>query len=293
MRRIRFPEGLLFVLPAIIFIMVLTIFPLLWSLSLAFCSWHLARGGIESYPEFIGLGNFIEALTVDRRFWNSMAFTGFYTVTAVSIEFFLGFGLALLLSFSNFRGRRFFRVVYLIPMACPPVGVALMWRLLMHEDVGILNRILTTIGLEKVRWLTDPWTARWALVMVDVWQWTPFMFLAFLAALQALPVEPYEAALIDGASKWQILRHITIPLLKPLMATLVILRTVDCLKLFDYVYGITGGGPGLSTESASYYIYQVGLTYFDFGYASALSYILLILMISFSMILIMRLRRGM
>ena len=289
----RIPVGWLFILPTIIFLLIMTIFPLIWSLALAFCSWKLAKGGIESHPEFIGLGNFLEAINSDRRYWNAMGYTWLYTAVAVTVEFLIGLGLAILLSFKEFRGRRFFRVAYLVPMACPPLGVAFMWRLLLHEDVGVLNKILMAIGLGRMRWMTDPWTARFALIMVDIWQWTPFMFLALLAALQALPVEPYEAALIDGASRWQILRYITLPMLKPVITTILLLRTIDCLKLFDYVYGITRGGPGLSTESASYYIYLVGLSYFDFGYASALSYILLVMMLALSMMLILRLRRGM
>ncbi len=288
----RIPVGWLFILPTIIFLLIMTIFPLIWSLGLAFCSWKLAKGGIESHPEFIGLGNFLEAINGDKRYWNAMGYTWMYTAVAVTVEFLLGLGLAILLSFKDFRGRKFFRVVYLVPMACPPLGVAFMWRLLFHEDVGILNRILTAMGLGRIRWMTDPWTARFALIMVDVWQWTPFMFLALLAALQSLPVEPYEAALIDGASRWQILRYITLPMLKPVITTILLLRTIDCLRLFDYIYGITRGGPGLSTESASYYIYLVGLSYFDFGYSSALSYILLIMMLALSMVLILRLRRG-
>lgn len=288
MMKPKFHPKWFFLLPTIIFLLVLTIFPLIWSLSLCFCNWKLTKAGGESIPEFVGFANFIKIFTKDERFWSDLLFTVMYVGISTTLELAIGLGLALMLT-QRFRGRGFFRVMYIMPMACPPLGAAFMWRMLLHEDVGLINRVLTTLGLGNVRWMTEPWAARFGIILVDVWEWTPFMFLALLAALQALPIEPYESAMIDGASGWQIFRHMTVPLLTPIIVTLVLIRSIDCFKLFDLVYGITGGGPGLSTESLSYYIYLIGRTYFDLGYASATSYLLLIIMLALSMTLIKRL----
>ncbi|GBC71977.1 Lactose transport system permease protein LacF [Candidatus Calditenuaceae archaeon HR02] len=166
-----------------------------------------------------------------------------------------------------------------------------MWRMLLQEDVGLVNAALSLLNIGKIRWFTDPWTARLGLIMIDIWQWTPFMFLALLAAISAIPAEPQEAALIDGATRWGVIRHVVLPLISPVIITIVLIRCIDAFKLFDYVYGVTGGGPGTTTESASYYIYLLGRVYFDLGYASSASYILLIIMLGLSTIILWRLRR--
>ncbi|MCS7145138.1 MAG: sugar ABC transporter permease [Nitrososphaerota archaeon] len=281
------PIKWLFLLPAIIYLVALTMFPLAWSLSLAFMDWKLTKA---SDPQFVGLDNFIRLFTKDARFWSALSFTAFYVTVAAAIELTLGLILAVILA-SGIKGGRILRVIYIIPLAVPPIGAAFMWRMMLQEDVGIVNAILTFFGIERIRWFTDPWTARIGLIMIDVWQWTPFIFLALLAAIRALPVEPLEAAKVDGASEFKVLQKIIIPLLKPVIVTLVLIRCIDAFKLFDLVYGVTGGGPGLSTESASFYIYLVGRSYFDLGYASAASYIMLIIMMALSITLLWRLRR--
>lgn len=289
MRKIKW----IFILPCIVSLLTLTIFPLIWSLSLSFTRWKLAKAGREHPPEFIGVDNFVKAFTKDRRFWSGLSFTVMYMVAATVAELLIGLGLASILAYTRIRGRKFFRVVYIVPMACPPLGLALVWRMLLHEDVGPINQLLVTFGFGRVHWLTQTAWARLALVMVDIWEWTPFMFLALLAAIQSLPLEPFEAAVIDGASRWQTFRHITLPMLRSVIATLVIIRAIDAFKLYDLIFGITGGGPGLTTESSSYYIYIVGLSYFDFGYASALSYVFLVITLLLSLTLLTRLRKAM
>jgi len=276
-----------FILPTIIFFIFMVIFPMIWSLRLSFFSWHAATG---TAMRFVGLKNFYTIFVKDERFWADLFFTLLYVGSVVVIELFLGLGLASLLS-RRFRFRNFFRIIYLLPMTAPPITVAALWRMFLQPDEGVINKILGLFGLPVIKWVTDPTLARISLIIVDVWQWTPFMFLALLAALQSMPQEIYEAASVDGASRWQIFLFVTIPLLFPIITTLVLLRAIDAFKLFELVYGITGGGPAGKTESLSYYIYLRGLSYFDIGYASALSWVFLIVVLGVSISVLKSLRR--
>lgn len=277
-----------FLLPTLIFLMAMAIFPLIWSLSLSFFRWKAAAALPKT---FLGFLNYYQIFFKDARFWNSLRFTIMYAVIGVSIELFLGMGLANLLN-GKIKFRNFFRILFLLPMASPPIAVAFIWRMLFHPDQGVINKILNmSFGIVPIKWLTSAKVAPFSLIIVDIWEWTPFMFLALLAALQSLPTEIYDAASVDGASKRQAFLHITFPLLLPIVTTLVLLRGIDSFKLFDLVFGITGGGPGISTESLSYYIYSVGLSYFDVGYACSLSWVFLLLTLAISMFLINRLRK--
>jgi len=268
--------------------MAMAIFPLIWSLSLSFFRWKAAAALPKT---FIGLHNYYQIFFKDIRFWNALRFTLMYVGIGVSVELFLGMGLANLLN-EKIKFRNFFRILFLLPMASPPIAVAFVWRMLFHPDEGVINKILgMSFGITPIKWLTSAKIAPFSLIIVDIWEWTPFMFLALLAALQALPTEIYDAAYVDGASKRQAFFHITFPLLLPIITTLVLLRGIDSFKLFDLVFGITGGGPGMSTESLSYYVYTVGLSYFDVGYACSLSWVFLILTLAISMFLINSLRK--
>jgi multiple sugar transport system permease protein len=188
-----------FLLPALIYLMLMAIVPLVWTLTLSLTKWH---ANIMPKPEWVGLDNFKYFLFQDRRFWSDLGFTSMYVGISVSGELILGLALATLLS-HRFRGRNFFRVIYLIPMACPPIAVAFLWRMMLHPDIGVINTILQSIGLSGVKWTTSPKVAPFTIIMVDIWEWTPFMFLALLAAFQALPVELYQAAAVDGANSFQ------------------------------------------------------------------------------------------
>lgn len=234
-----------FLLPALVYLMLMAIFPLVWTLVLSLTKWH---ANIMPSPEWVGLNNYKYFLFEDPRFWNAFWFTLRYVGISVTVELVIGLGLASLLS-QNFRGKSFFRVVYLIPMACPPIAVAFLWRMMLHPDIGVFNSILKWIGLNGVKWTTDARIAPFTLMMVDIWEWTPFMFLALLAAFQALPVELYQAAAVDGANSWQMFRNITLPLITPVIVTISLIRAIDAFKLFELVFGITGAGPGGSTES--------------------------------------------
>ena len=267
--------------------MLMAVFPLVWSLSLSFTKW---LGTIMARPQWHGLKNFGDILFRDPRFWADLGFTVRFVVMAVGLELGIGLGLAHLLH-EPFRGRGFFRVLYLIPMACPPIAVAFIWKMMVHPDVGIINSMISAVGLAKVKWTTSTIVAPFTIVMVDVWEWTPFMFLALLAAYQALPQEVYQAAAVDGASKGQMFRRITLPLISPLILTIVLIRIIDAFKLFELVFGITSAGPANATEALSYYIYLTGIKWFDLGKGAAMSWIFLIILLSISLFLLSRFRR--
>ncbi len=227
-------------------------------------------------PSGYGWSNFLR-LGEDRFFLLSLGQTLIYTAGALVMEFFLGLGLALLAD-REFRGRRVLRSILLIPMLLPPVVVAVIWRLILNPEFGVLNGTLRSWGINTSRltWLGGEKTAMLSVILVDVWQWTPFMFLLLLAGLQGLPVEPFEAAVVDGASRWQVLRRLTLPMLRPVIAIAVLLRGMDLLRVFDQIFILTQGGPGFATETVTLYIYRTAFRYWNFGYAAAMSFVLLL-----------------
>ena len=265
----------------------MAIFPLTWSLRLSFTKW-LAT--IMENPEWTGITNFRDILFKDPRFWSAFWFTVRFVFLTVVIQLGIGLGLAHLLH-NNFRGRNFFRVLFLIPMACPPIAVAFLWKMMLHPDIGIINTALQTIGLAKVKWTTSVVVAPFTIVMVDVWEWTPFMFLVLFAAFQALPVEIYDAAAVDGASNFQVFRKITFPLVAPIIVTIVLIRIIDAFKLFELIFGITSAGPANATEALSFYVYLTGIKWMNLGKGSAMSWIFLLIVLGISLILLSRLRK--
>src|SRR4030095_4323281 len=196
--------------------------------------------------------------------------------SALICEFLLGLGLALLLN-SQIRGRSVFRATLLVPMMLPAVVVGVVWRLMLNPNFGAINGTFKGFGLntESLTWTASPRLALLSVIIVDIWQWTPFVFLVLLAGLQAIPQEPYEAARIDGSSPWQTFRYVTLPLLKPAILIALLLRTMDLLRVFDQIFILTEGGPGFATETISLYIYRTAFRFFDFGYAAAMSFVLL------------------
>jgi multiple sugar transport system permease protein len=276
-----------FLLPALAYLMIMAIFPLVWSLALSFTKW---LGTIMERPEWAGLRNYYTILFTDKRFWHDLGFTVRFAAMAVALELGIGLGLAHLLH-DRVRGRNIFRVLFLIPMACPPIAVAFLWKMMLHPDIGIINTILKTIGIAKVKWTTSVIVAPFTIVMVDVWEWTPFMFLSLLAAYQALPQEIYQSAAVDGASRGQTFRKITLPLITPIIVTIVLIRIIDAFKLFELVFAITSAGPANATEALSYYIYQVGIKWFDLGKGAAMSWIFLLILVGISQVLLSRFRR--
>jgi len=251
-------------------LLTLSIYPLIYSVTISLQR-DTASGTVW------GLGNFTRLFT-DNFFWTAMAHTFVYAVAALTCEFLLGLGLALLLN-AQIRGRGFFRASLLVPMMLPPVVVGVVWRLMLNPDFGAINGTLKWFGIstESLTWTASPRLAMLSVIAVDVWQWTPFVFLVLLAGLQAIPQEPYEAAMIDGSSRWQTFRHVTLPLLKPAILIVLLLRTMDLLRVFDQIFILTEGGPGFATETISLYIYRTAFRFFDFGYAAAMSFVLLAL----------------
>jgi multiple sugar transport system permease protein len=265
--------GWLMAAPTIVAILALGIFPLLYSLALSFQNKNLQQQGSD---RFVGLANYAAAL-VDPRVHVSMINTILLVVLGIALQFIIGLGLALVVV-DELRGKRFIIPLLMLPVMMTPVVVALGWRILWDSQYGPINHVLSLILRHDVNilWLTQKWTAMFAILVTDVWQWTPFMFLILLAGLSSLNPELYEAAALDGAGWWEGLRQITLPGLAPVIAVAIIFRALDIFKIFDQIFMLTQGQPGTSTETISWYIYQVGYKFFNMGYAAAVSYLLLI-----------------
>ncbi|HYM11477.1 MAG TPA: sugar ABC transporter permease [Bryobacterales bacterium] len=251
--------------PTLLVLVALSIYPLIFAVEVSLRT-----------PSGYGLGNFTR-LATDRLFLISLWQTIAYTASALAVEFALGLALALLVN-REFRGRGLLRSILLIPMLLPPVVVAVIWRLILNPEFGVLNGTLRSLGLNtaKLTWAAAENTAMPSVILVDVWEWTPFMFLLLLAGLQALPVEPFEAAVVDGASRWQIFRRLTLPMLRPVIAIAVLLRGMDLLRVFDQIFILTQGGPGFATETVTLYIYRTAFRFYNFGYATAMAFVLLV-----------------
>lgn len=258
----------LLVAPALAVLLALSIYPLFYSITISLQD-ETAAGVVWTLAHF-------KRLVTDNFFRTAMAHTFVYAVAALTCEFVIGLGLALLLN-QQIRGRGLFRASLLVPMMLPTVVVGVVWRLMLNPNFGAINGTLKQLGIdtESLTWTASPRLAFIAVVAVDVWQWTPFVFLVLLAGLQAIPQEPYEAALIDGSSRWQTFRHVTLPLLKPAILIVLLLRTMDLLRVFDQIFILTEGGPGFATETISLYIYRTAFRFSDFGYAAAMSFVLL------------------
>lgn len=200
--------------------------------------------------------------------------TLFYVYVGIAVQYTIGLLMAYLCA-QHVPGRRFFRVVFLLPMMITPVGVAYMFRMMVDTAVGPLAPLWVAIGLRDVSWVSNPWGARAAILISDIWQWTPFMFIVLLAAMESLPTEPVEAAVVDGASKWQIFRHITLPALLPVSTTVILIRMIEAFKIIDLPNIMTNGGPGTATESMTLQAYLIWRV-LDIGGAAAIAYLLLI-----------------
>lgn len=267
-------DGWLMVAPAVLLLLGLGIYPLVRALTLSFQRWELQS------PEqpWVGLANYGEAIR-DARVWASLQHTLVIVVFAVTLELLLGFGLALLLS-GDFPGKRVVLPAMMLPVMMVPVVVGLTWRTLWDNQYGPINAVIGRIigHPPNIVWLANQKTALVAIVVTDVWQWTPFMLLILLAGLTGVNPELYEAAALDGAGWWASLRDISLPGIAPVVAVAVLFRGLDAFKIFDLVYMFTQGGPGTSTETVSWYIYQLGFKFFRLSYASAVSFLILILL---------------
>ncbi len=203
----------------------------------------------------------------------TLVVTLIYVFVGVAVQYTLGLGLATL-AVQHLPGRRFFRVLFLLPMMITPVGVAYLFRMLTDTSKGPLFPIWNAAGLSNTSWVTNPWGARIAVMIGDVWQWTPFLFIVLLAALESQPIEPIEAAVVDGASRWQIFREITFPQLLPVTSTIILIRLIEAFKIVDLPNVLTNGGPGTATESLTLHAYTLWRA-LDLGGSAAVAYLLL------------------
>ncbi|UCG94379.1 MAG: sugar ABC transporter permease [Candidatus Aerophobus sp.] len=257
--------------PAVVIFTILTVFPISRVLQLAFYHYRYITGEIY----YVGLKNFVKLLN-DGIFIKSITNTFEFVILATFSEFTIGLGLALLFH-REFKAKRYLLPIVIFPMMLPTIVISGIWKIIYHYEFGVLNNIFRIIGLSPVEWLTNKNLAMKSIVLVDIWQWTPLAFLVLCAGLQGIPREIYEAAQIDGAGRVQIFSNITLPLLKQHILLVILLRTIDTFRIFDKVYALTGGGPGISTETITYYIYREGFKFFNLGYASAASVIMLLL----------------
>lgn len=279
-----------FVAPTVFVLLCIVIFPLIFSLSLSLHDWNIFR---QEGWQWRGLGNYADILFLDPYFRQSLKVTVFFLLGTVPLQFILGLAVALILYRITRKIIGFLRTTLIVPAIMTPIVVGIIWRLMYNPDLGMLNYLLSLIGLPPVNWTGMPMSALPSVMMADIWEWTPFMALILLAGLQALPREPYEAAVVDGASNWQSFRYITLPLLSPVMLVAILIRLMDSFKTFDLIFVLTQGGPGMSTETLNYYTYRYGFKFFHMGYASALSWLLVIIVTVISIILVRTIRsRG-
>lgn len=270
--------------PTVVLLVGMIVLPLVYTGYLAFHRWD---GGILP-PTYVGWTNFV-ALFQDARFLGGLWRTAAFAVMAVGVETVLGVSIALFIN-RQFRGRQLVQSLFLLPVIATPVAIALVWRFMFQPDLGLLNKLLALIGLPPSIWVANSTLALPLVALVDVWQWTGFIVLMTLTALIALPKWPYEAAAVDGASSWQILIYITLPMIRPVVIAAVIFRMIDALKTFDLIMVITGGGPGSASETIDLYAYRATFEYQQLGYASAML-IAFFIMISLVSAYLARLRR--
>ena len=241
--------------------------------------WQLG-GGIS----FVGFDNYIR-LAGDARFWDSMWHTAVYTVLSVVAPMVLG-TIAALIFDSKLPMRGLLRGIFVMPMMATPVAVALVWTMMYHPQLGVLNYLLSLVGIGPQEWIFNQNTVIPSLVAVETWQWTPLVMLIVLGGLASMPRDPFESAEIDGANGWQKFRYITLPMILPFIMVAVIIRSIDALKSFDIIYAMTQGGPGTASETINIYLYNVAFSYYDIGYASAIAVVFFIVIIAMSMILL-------
>lgn len=241
---------------------------MIYSLTVSFRFYDLR---VPRHP-FVGFENYVRLFS-DTRFHNALIVTGLLLLGELALQFPLGFGLAHLLA-REFRGKKLVQPLLLLPMMITPVVVGYMGRLLFETRSGPINYILNLVGLSSMLWHTSARTALFTVILLDTWQWTPFMMGVLLAGLVSLPSEPYESAKVDGASSLQILWYLTLPLLKPVIALVIIMRALAIFQAFDVIYVLTMGGPGTATETIGIYTYLIGFRYWDVGQASAGAWVL-------------------
>ena len=280
--------SILLIAPAMIIILFFALFPLFYAINLSFR--HVDLTSAVGIGPYVGLDSYRFALN-DKFARQAAIRTITFAVFAVSIEMVLGVGIAFLLN-----GLRWFRGVVrsllILPLAAAPAAVGLVWRYMYHPDFGVYNAIMSLLGLPERNWLGAVNLAMPSVIVFDIWQWTPFVALIVLAGLQSLPKEPFEAAELDGASTWQVLRRLTFPMLTPVLTLVFVLRAIDAIRLYDAIVSLTHGGPGTATETLTYYLYRMGMKFFRLDYASAISLLFLYVTVIFTGVVLRSMMRA-
>lgn len=268
-----------FALPATIVILLVIVFPWLFTVYMSAQDWQPT-----GETTFVGLDNY-RTLFADERFRSSIWITFYFTALAVVVPVFLG-TLAALIFHREFPMRGVLRTIFVMPMMATPVAVSLVWKMMFHPQLGVLNYILSLFGIPPSAWVFSPETVIPTLVMVEVWHWTPLVMLIVLGGLAGLPKEPYESAVIDGANSWHMFRFITLPLLWPYIMIALILRTIDALKVFDIIFVISEGGPGTASETLNVFLYLQAFQFYKIGYSSAVVVIFFGIVVALSLLLL-------
>lgn len=274
--------------PLLIFVLAIALYPLLFSFYISFFKYRLTDP--DQLQTFVGLSNYIKAFQ-DPAVIKALSNTLIFVFGTVTLEILVGLGLALLLT-DETRRMHITRSFLLIPMAIPALVVGLIWKSLYNADFGVIPYYLKLMGIDVGRGpLGELSTAMPAVIFIDLWQWSPLLMVIFLAGIKSLPHDPYEAARVDGATRWQSFIYITLPLLKPVFLIALLLRTMQSFKVFDIIYATTSGGPGTATTVLNFHIFTVGMTFFNMGYAASLANILLIIVAIISVIYVIVLER--
>jgi len=278
-REWRPPSYWPFVVPALIVVLAVIIFPWLFTIWMSFNEWK-----VGSPTTFVGLANYLR-LPTDPRFVEAVGHTLVYSALSVLLPLIFG-TLAAVVFHAQFPFRGFLRAIFIMPMMATPVAIALVWTMMFHPQLGVLNYLLSFVGIPPQLWVFHPDTVIPSLVLVETWQWTPLVMLIVLGGIAAIPTEPYESAQIDGAGMWQMFRYITLPLITPFLFIAAMIRTIDAVKSFDIIFAITQGGPGSASETVNLYLYSVAFVYYDLGYGSAIAVVFFALIVALAGVLL-------
>jgi multiple sugar transport system permease protein len=268
-----------FVLPALIVVLAVIVFPWVFTIWMSLNEWK-----VGSPTTFVGLANYLR-LPTDPRFIEAIGHTLLYTVLSVVLPVIFG-TLAAVVFHVQFPFRGILRAIFIMPMMATPVAVALVWTMMFHPQLGVLNYLLSLVGIPPQLWVFHPATVIPSLVLVETWHWTPLVMLIVLGGIAAIPAEPYESAKIDGATHWQMFRYITLPLIAPFLFIAAMIRTIDAVKSFDTIFAITQGGPGSASETINLYLYSIAFVYYDLGYGSAIAVVFFALIIALAAVLL-------
>ena len=274
-----------FVIPALVVVGAVIVFPWAFTLWMSVNAWTL--GGDVS---FVGFDNYAR-LASDVRFWESLGHTLSYTLLSVIAPLILGTFAAVLFD-SKMPLRGVLRAIFVMPMMATPVAIALVWTMMYHPQLGVLNYLLSLVGIPPQEWIYNQLSVIPSLVLVETWQWTPLIMLIVLGGLAAVPREPYESAEIDGANAWQMFRYLTLPMIAPFLMIAVIIRSIDAVKSFDIIYAMTQGGPGTASETINIYLYNTAFSYYDIGYGSAMAVVFFVIIVALSLVLMMFRQRA-